>query len=582
MRRSSRRLCTQSGFTLVELMVAVFIIAGALLGMITLQLRSLGTVNLSKQRQQATDLADRTMEQLRALPYDTIKAGLSSSDLSETAPIYLVSGRLRPTSFASSIDEQLVTGATTLSPLNLHRRSDSSTRIGNTQFAISSYVTLVSAAANDVSQGYWLTVIVNWNSGSATSTVKQVMVRSQVYSPTGCLATSNHPFSGPCQAFYDGAAGTTPAGISVVSAGATGTTPLAGNDMTSGGADLPSLSMGVQSEQTVAAQGKAAASAAHYLDSSSSTTAQGGQGAATGASTDPATGGSSPPSTANFAQAAQAVTKATSTGTFAFQDASDTGASSSTTAALSGASCLDLSSTVVTGGQACSSGNFAPGGPVSSTLTYAGGNIPLASVAASATTSKAFVARFLSSTGSYCTGASGTGCISGNVTRSLGNGVVGGAPTPATGLPSGWLGSMITLTGYGDSASTEAGPGAQPAASSRTGTLMYWSGSGYTSVPLSSATNSTYPLTRVTYGYSGSSAVTVRMTGSVTVGPSSAKTGAPQCQAPVTCASSTSGSLLATVTYAISAGNAQSALFTVTLDLGSAAAQASYRVAPSA
>ena len=56
--------------------MTLFVISAVLLGLITVQLQSLGSVGLAKQRQAGHGSGNRTMEQIRALPYDTVTAGL--------------------------------------------------------------------------------------------------------------------------------------------------------------------------------------------------------------------------------------------------------------------------------------------------------------------------------------------------------------------------------------------------------------------------------------------------------------------------------------------------------------------------
>jgi type IV pilus modification protein PilV len=69
--------CTvrRCGFTLIELLVVMVILAGCLLGLMTVQVSALRSVTVAKERQQATALTNRTMEQLRALPTTRSPAG---------------------------------------------------------------------------------------------------------------------------------------------------------------------------------------------------------------------------------------------------------------------------------------------------------------------------------------------------------------------------------------------------------------------------------------------------------------------------------------------------------------------------
>lgn len=70
-----RQLELDGGFSLVELMVAMAIIGGVLLGLVTLQTMAMVTIAQAKERQQATAIANEVLEQLRALPWNSITKG---------------------------------------------------------------------------------------------------------------------------------------------------------------------------------------------------------------------------------------------------------------------------------------------------------------------------------------------------------------------------------------------------------------------------------------------------------------------------------------------------------------------------
>ena len=82
--RLLRRLCEgprslrrEDGFSLVELTVATGVILTAVVmlgGVMTTGIKATG---ISRERQSATGLANQTMEQIRALPFDTMARGLA-------------------------------------------------------------------------------------------------------------------------------------------------------------------------------------------------------------------------------------------------------------------------------------------------------------------------------------------------------------------------------------------------------------------------------------------------------------------------------------------------------------------------
>src|SRR4051794_33017906 len=64
-----RRLqADDDGFTIMEVVVAMMVIAIGMLGLMAIQMRSIKTLGLAKQRQTASALTSRAVEQLRALP----------------------------------------------------------------------------------------------------------------------------------------------------------------------------------------------------------------------------------------------------------------------------------------------------------------------------------------------------------------------------------------------------------------------------------------------------------------------------------------------------------------------------------
>src|SRR2546426_2200630 len=81
LRRIRSRLRGEAGFTLIELMVAVGIMLVALLALAYTATIGFSDIALARQRQGASGLANQTMEQIRALPFDVLKKGLSNADL---------------------------------------------------------------------------------------------------------------------------------------------------------------------------------------------------------------------------------------------------------------------------------------------------------------------------------------------------------------------------------------------------------------------------------------------------------------------------------------------------------------------
>ncbi len=188
----------ESGFTLVELLVTMTVIAGCLLGLIAIQIRALEATALAKQRQQATAQANRTMEQLRAMSSDDIQKGLHSSDVSDpNIATGAVAGSyvFRPTYAPGSPTETLVVKSTQTSGNPLFPHTTTQT-VAGTNYSVRSYVTCVGdpanpAAAKYADQGYWLTVVATWSSNATRKKTKTVSVRSRVFATTTTDAALN-------------------------------------------------------------------------------------------------------------------------------------------------------------------------------------------------------------------------------------------------------------------------------------------------------------------------------------------------------------------------------------------------------
>src|SRR3989442_9212686 len=82
LRRLRSRMRSEGGFTLIELMVAVGIMLVALLALAYTATIGFSDIALARQRQGASGLANQTIEQIRALPFDVVKKGLGNTDLS--------------------------------------------------------------------------------------------------------------------------------------------------------------------------------------------------------------------------------------------------------------------------------------------------------------------------------------------------------------------------------------------------------------------------------------------------------------------------------------------------------------------
>ncbi|MBA3232353.1 MAG: prepilin-type N-terminal cleavage/methylation domain-containing protein [Propionibacteriales bacterium] len=585
-----------SGFTLIEIMTTMFVISITLLGLMTVQVQSLRSIGLAKERQQATAMANRAIEQLRALPYDTVSAGLRSCDVTGDGN---VSGSTFAPAYDSSISEPLVTNSNACSgasvaPLYPHIQNGAATKIGKVQYRVRTYV---SAAGATVSKGYFLTVIADWSSGETQGVNKVIAVRSRLFSPSGCSSTSTatRPFAGPCQAFFYSDGGIAPAGITVKPV-TDGNRLINTIDVSGLESTLPSLSARTQNEQVVSTQSVTSTSEATLTGASGKSVA-GGQSGTSAADTDPASGTTNSPGSATTVSysGSSSLSGSGNFGSFtASVPASASGSAYSTTAATATPACKDDVATTLVSNQACASGDVTPNGTYRAQMSLSppGRNLGSATLASITTPSagasawRAFGARAALPVSGHCTGTSGIGCVAAGSRRSLGAMSVGGVPAIADGdvAPVGFT-SMVTMDAFAATSYAEAGiaPGS-PTATRTLTNLKYWNGVSYTTVSLAAGAGGSYPLGAASFVYAaGANAVQIDLSGTLTVDPaSSTTTGSTPCQSAACSVTSTVGGVRVSVQYDVTYGGALVGSFLVKSNLGSTIAQTTYKAAPSA
>jgi prepilin-type N-terminal cleavage/methylation domain-containing protein len=583
------------GFTLLELTVAMLVIAVVIVTLVGLQLSSVKTVAVARQRQAATALADQKLERLRALPYNTIQAGLLSTDstLTTANDPRISSGRL-----GAPWNEALVTSTNQTEPeLTPHMKA--TPPLNGIVYTVYTYVTHPIAADGTDSASavdFWLTVVVRWSSTSTGNHFKYVTVRTRASYPAGCNGVANHPYAGPCQPFLYGSAGRTTGGITV-SQGDQSQPAILGLAFNSAAEIFSNFTSQIGVEQTTSALAKAVNSGTNVDNT------QTGQDTTTSAADiDPATTTSTGPfNTPVAASSATSNSISGLTGVLTLQRpgfASGGGVQSAVAATAAG-NCQDLSGTVIATNQACASSQFGRVGTNEADLDLAsigGRDLPsmvLASMQPDPAAARSYEARFLTAAGGHCTGTSGDGCVAAGATRAITSLFAGGLPAGDSGdsLPSGFTG-MVTGSNYTDTATAEAGINSVAANTSpqfvatRSGTVTYWNGSSYQAVNLN--TTNTYNLGAVNAAYarSGTPTINISIAGTLKVtAPSTSKNAAPAsaaCQPNACTSTSNAGSLVATLTYRITSASGQLAYFTVKLDLGTVEANATYRAVPSA
>src|SRR5260370_3171594 len=198
-RRRLRRLGTlDGGFTVVEVVTAASVMLLILTSLARVITGSLVDVGFARQRQAANSLMAKTMEQIRALPFQTLANGLDNSDSTIASDTNIsIAGQTYTYTGAGTGNNEVIPhsdhGGATLPPLTPHRTTTASTN--GTAYKVSVYPTVYTGAAG----AYRVTVVVSWSPALRNGLATQVSRQTIVYSPsTSCLSPSNHPFPPPC------------------------------------------------------------------------------------------------------------------------------------------------------------------------------------------------------------------------------------------------------------------------------------------------------------------------------------------------------------------------------------------------
>jgi len=594
-----RQRTDDEGFTIVEVIVAMVIIAGVMATALAFLVSGLQTVVQGRQRQTATALATEALERVRALPYDTVTINSGAAIPSSTAKYAVpVSGSYV---FNADLTGSDIPGLTGTEPLVLNAVSGRTrdVTVDNVTYRVHTYVTKTSGEA------FNLTSVVVYTS-SVSRGERITVQRSVAYSPAGCLSTAQNPFAAPCQSYFTMNASQSLGAITVTNPD-DGTLPIPGLDQ--GSATklelfLPSNSATVFVEQT--ASGTASAMTSGAARTSTTPTSTGGSIASASVDSDPSTDDVADPksmttpaqtSTPQTVQGSAGVLRATvSTG--------DAGRARSAVFAGT-AECVGTTGVGLVTGPAgflrpCSSSEVTPTG-ASMALTFepdlawgfSSVAIPLVSVAPSGTPGRAVAAQLVSDNAGACTGVASktTGCAFAAANRALGTVRLG---LPSTGGSTVWPSGMdsrgiLSLSGFTESVRVEEGEGATTRSYTRAGALEVFNGTGYAALSLT--TDATVPVdTVIQYEAPSGQAVDAHYEGYVIVNapelemtPSAgARTGnlKTDCTADA-CVSQYNGSgvVLASLTVIFSQGGTELTRFGLAVDLGGLLAQSSYKAA---
>jgi type II secretory pathway pseudopilin PulG len=600
----------EDGFTLIELVVATGVMLAAVVAMLSTTLAGFQGIAVARRRQSANALANQAIEEIRALPFDTVTHGLGNTDLSATTDTRITKSGSGSTGVYTFGGEQIPHADNpTTTPVVPHQ---STVVRNNLTYTVSAYLTFYQNVAT--SNTYRATVIVSWPSLTGSQSTSQVQVQTVLFSPIAgaktCPSSKTHPFPAPCQPFLYGSASRSAGVISL-----SGT--VSGIGLDHAALWLPSQSSSMQVEQTFAVQGSSQTSGATLQLTGQSEQSGGRQQVTSGADNDPA---QSKPGYQTDSVGSQASGELDASGNnnqlsvlWGANDvagtASTINASTSTDSSsppkfgpcplLVPSSSFDLSQN---DNQPCGSSKGQQGGTLSTALRVATGSdtiaLPLASVTtASASTASggALTNRATASEGSVCPQASGDGCLQSKQYRSVGTVTLAQLPTnlSAGDYPTGYDATkgLVQLTGFSDSVSAEAGIGSAAPAATLSGTIRYYNGNGYGSLTLGPGASQAIPLGGAVNpgvvvsdpSFHGATLQLSIVANLATGAASTTDAGASSCgsgcrsTASATSASPIVGTIECTVTY----DSSVVADVTTTVDLGTIAAKSAYTAAPS-
>jgi type II secretory pathway pseudopilin PulG len=495
-----RRSAREEGFSLIEVTMAIGVLFIALLALARTATVAFSDVSLGRQRQIGNQLANQLLEDVRALPYDNIKKGLSSTDLSTDSNIKNCGGS--PTVYrylSCTTGEKIVysPGLTTLTPLVPHTGTFGPPDYRNT-YAWRVYVT--EATGVPTKGAYRVTIIVDWNPTTRGGTKTDVNLQTLVFSPQGCIDTATHPFGAPCQSYFY-STGSVGLGTYHVE-GPFFTEPY---DSMSG--SLIGESSDIQVEQISRVEGDM------KLPSVSKTVAGvesvTSSGVATASDTDPASGTGAYEYLTIGPQAADTQTVQSGGDRMTMSVVSGSTGSSTSTTAAGGANSCNLQ----VDGQPCGYASGTQSGGLSHTYSLTQiGTGTLFSTGTSSTPVTIYARR-------YKPVANQNGLVRETVTWNVPELRIGAIPSTIT-PPTNWAGYWARLTGFTATATVEAGVSTvAPVVTISGGTIQYWNGNGYSSTAVTAAGTEVTP-TPIDEQTTGTNKKRVEMSGTVGVDPS--------------------------------------------------------------
>ncbi|SEI86484.1 type IV pilus modification PilV family protein [Demequina mangrovi] len=510
--RLRRRLLDprDEGFTLIELVVAMFVIAIVILSLLALQTSALVSTSEAGRREQATAYGNEAIEQLRAIPWNVLKRGMASNymaaagayggDADVASGVLSVEGTTHPLIVADALNDQDTTSPwpPLFDSTGSHITDHADTAGNGTVYRVKAYVTEDSAGTDDA---VGLVVVVDWGKDIMDPDERTVLY-SAAYAPSGgCGDLNNAPFLAACQAVYSAGAtsGNVVMSASATTADALDRSPiLPGNDyytLEVGNASATARSSS-QQVSTVEAFMRYGGVRRDDDDDATQPDAEGwvdGYGGFETEASDDLSSTDAPPANPSDVTTTSSSTVRTESSALGFLKL--TGASDWPRAGTLEASVSDSCATGVTGvslsaGLPCAASHLGAASSASGYMSLSAGGdaITISRIRHDSGSSKAdawsgrFSGAIAGSAGTGCTPLTGSGCISAGATRSLGDIVLGAVDGGD------WSGAassgLVIVESYSDEVRVERGTNQAAAAAvlERSGSIQYWDGSGYSTI----------------------------------------------------------------------------------------------------
>ncbi len=611
-----------AGFTLVELVVAMLVIAIVLIAIITVQARALTTNADSQARQEATALGNEAMEELRATPWSYLQKGLYSGFEAAAATATGASdpfGSGATRTFPNGTPVNLVVAPAGVNNQNLadpwvplFDQNGSNARVltspsgnGNT-FIVRAYVTKESQSqdATVVAGAVGLVVVVSWTKKTDGTTSDTVM-RSTAYSPAdgNCGNLSTAPFLASCQAVFDASASSSSLVVSATATLADGSTSaplLDGLDYYSLQMVTASTAARVSSVQFATSEGYATFGGVTYDDNLASTlpATSGGIKGYTSysltASNDPTCGATCLNPT-NVGPLPGAIsTTSLSKDTYIITARSDDTRLADVDVSMTQPCTTGLLGGILAAGTACSHPSIGVNGQDTgyADLSINGSGLRLTRVehtSGNNSTDDAWAGKFSSTTtGSLVVGCSpvkGSGCVASGAQQVLGDVVIGKllSGTWVEGATDG----LVVIDGYSDTVKVQRGVDltTTTGALTRSGSIKYWNGSGYTDVGInensSTATGTLAAMNVPPTTWNAPGAVVTAETNILVTGSSSKTGGSTPCKDVNVCTvRATNGAITVTVSYSVVPTTGTPWILTVSTTINGSTASARFEEAP--